>query len=220
LLAGHDKRAVPALLALLTDGSPELAARAEELLYCLAGTQAPRITLGGDPATRKRCRSVWEQWWRLHEKGLDLAKSDVDLLPNNRSLQARAVAQRFAEAVFHGDETALRQLVALPFTATGKKVYTEREELEQEVFNELNDGSTGQRARFTLGPILALDDLRKLLGTDERNLLNTLRKPENRIVVIRAEVGGETTALCPVIRESKQGMHVIGLVRVSGPRQP
>src|SRR5262249_19866067 len=71
LLAGRDGRAVPALAALLSEGPPEVAARAEELLYCLAGAGAPRVALGNNPAARKRCRAAWEQWWKLNEKRLD-----------------------------------------------------------------------------------------------------------------------------------------------------
>jgi hypothetical protein len=220
LLAGRDGRAVPVLSALLGEGPPEVAARVEDLLYCLAGAGAPRVAPGGPPLARKRSRAAWEQWWKLNEKRLDLAKADVDLAPANRGLQVRALARRFAAALFRGDEAVLRQVVDVPFTAAGKKVYTERDELEQEFFSELADTTTGQRATFTLGPTIGVADLRRVLNGDERALLNPLHKPENRVVVIRAEVGNEAVTHCAVVRESKAGLHVIGLVAVRGPRQP
>jgi HEAT repeat protein len=220
LLAGRDRRALPALTTLLSEGPPEVAVRAEDLLYCLAGAQAPRVALGNTPASRKRCRTAWEQWWKVNEKRLDLAKADADLPPHNRGLQVRALARQFAEALFRADEAVLKQVTDVPFTATGKKVYTERAELEQELFAELADGSTGQRASFSLGPTIGVADLGKLLGVEERALLNPLRKPENRVVVVRAQVANEPQALCVLVRESKQGLHVIGLVQMGGARPP
>src|SRR5262249_9676975 len=157
LLAGRDGRAVPVLAALLTEGPPEVAARAEDLLYCLAGPWAPRVMPGGDPAARKRCRAAWGQWRKLTGKRLDLAEADVDVLPANHGLKVRALARGFPEALFQGDEAVLRQVVDLPFTAPGKKVYAERSELEQELFSELADTSKGQRQTFVLGPTVGLD---------------------------------------------------------------
>jgi HEAT repeat protein len=219
LLAGRDGRAVPVLAALLTEGPPGVADRAEDLLYCLAGPWAPRVTPGDSPAARKRCRAAWEQWWKLNEKRLDLAKADADLVPANRGLQVRALARRFTEALFRGDETVLRQVADLPFTAPGKKVYAERSELEQELFSELADTSKGQRQTFVLGPTVGLDELRKVLGADERAMLKPLPgKPENRVVVVRGEASGEVATFCVVVRESKAGLHVVGLVPV--PRLP
>jgi HEAT repeat protein len=220
LLAGRDGRAVPVLAALLTEGPPAVAARAEDLLSCLGGAWAPRVLLGDNPAARKRCRAAWEQWWKLNEKRLDLAKADVDLAPSNRSLQVRALARRFTEALFREDEAVLRQVVDLPFTAPGKKVYTERGELEEELFSELADSSKSQRQTFALGPTVGVEDLLRVLGADERALLKPLRKPENRVVLMRSEAGNEVTTAGLLVRDSKAGLHVIGLVPVPGTRLP
>lgn len=75
LLAGHDKAALPVLIALLEEASTEVAWQAEELLHWSAGDEAPELTVGaGTPEARSQCRAAWTTWWREHGDRLDLAK--------------------------------------------------------------------------------------------------------------------------------------------------
>ncbi len=74
LIAGQDKKAVPALIALLTEAPLPLAAQAAELLGEIAGEQAPQRALGSSEAQRQECRQAWTLWWRDHERHLVLAK--------------------------------------------------------------------------------------------------------------------------------------------------
>lgn len=70
-----DKKAVPVLLALLSDAPVTVACRSEYLLRILAAEQGPAETLGSeDAAARKRCRDAWETWWRGRGEREDLAR--------------------------------------------------------------------------------------------------------------------------------------------------
>lgn len=73
LAIAGDREAVPVLIELLAQVPVEQAGRAEELLYRLAGAQAPQVPLGGDPAAQVCCRDAWRDWWREHGAGVDLA---------------------------------------------------------------------------------------------------------------------------------------------------
>lgn len=71
LVRAADRDAVPPLLALLTDAPADLAGQAEDLLYQLAGDKAPTANLVGDAAVRRRCRAVWEAWWKVNAASVD-----------------------------------------------------------------------------------------------------------------------------------------------------
>jgi hypothetical protein len=78
LLAAGDKEAVPAFLALLTDGPVDLAWQAEDQLGQLAGDQTPSASVGaGSDVERRRCRAAWSDWWREHGALLNLEKPDA-----------------------------------------------------------------------------------------------------------------------------------------------
>ncbi|HEV3203748.1 MAG TPA: HEAT repeat domain-containing protein, partial [Gemmataceae bacterium] len=79
LFASGEKAAVPALIALLTDGSPELAWQAEEMLCRLAGDSRPKafLDLSGDEPRRKT-RSAWEAWWKVEEPKFDPARIKME----------------------------------------------------------------------------------------------------------------------------------------------
>lgn len=72
-LAG-EKRAVPVLIDLIENTRINLAYQVEQFLCRLADEKAPAATLGSDPASRKRCREAWSQWWATHEPTLEIAK--------------------------------------------------------------------------------------------------------------------------------------------------
>jgi HEAT repeat protein len=73
LLAGKDKEAIPALIALLQDRSIEICWQAEELLHWAAGDSAPTTTAGGSPPeSRLPCYLAWAEWWRQRGSQVDL----------------------------------------------------------------------------------------------------------------------------------------------------
>jgi hypothetical protein len=74
LLAVQDKTAVPALIALLSEGPVATAHSAEGLLWDLAGGQAPQTSLGEGQSARRQCQRAWQAWWEVHQGEVDLAK--------------------------------------------------------------------------------------------------------------------------------------------------
>ncbi|HZT83370.1 MAG TPA: HEAT repeat domain-containing protein, partial [Gemmataceae bacterium] len=81
LARAGDKRAVPALIALLSEGPPALAWQAEDILCRLAGDQPPAALSGADAPGRKKCRAAWEEWWKKHADKVDLAKLTAEEPP-------------------------------------------------------------------------------------------------------------------------------------------
>lgn len=73
LASAGDRQAVPVLIDLLAQLSAEQAEQAEELLYRLAGPQAPQIVLGKEPAAQRRCRDAWLSWWRQYGDRIEMA---------------------------------------------------------------------------------------------------------------------------------------------------
>jgi hypothetical protein len=72
LFTSGDKAAVPVLMALLTDGPPEIAWQVEELLCRLTDTGAPTAYLdAGSDESRRKCRLAWEAWWKMNEGRFD-----------------------------------------------------------------------------------------------------------------------------------------------------
>src|SRR5262249_1479897 len=69
-----EKQAIPVLIDLFGQLKPEQLWSAEELLFRLAGEQAPAAPLGDNAASRKKCRDAWAAWWKENEAKVDLAK--------------------------------------------------------------------------------------------------------------------------------------------------
>lgn len=67
LSRGRDAKAVSTLITLFTELPLQQARQAEEYLTELAGDQAPKTTLGNDPASRLKCRDAWATWWQASE---------------------------------------------------------------------------------------------------------------------------------------------------------
>jgi HEAT repeat protein len=70
----REKEAVPALIGLLGELSPDQLWPAEEVLVRLAGDKAPPVALGSNEATRKAARDAWQKWYTEHKDAIDLAK--------------------------------------------------------------------------------------------------------------------------------------------------
>jgi hypothetical protein len=79
LLRTGDRAGGKALLALLADGPPSLAWRAEDMLLRVAGDQPPKITLAKqDDDGRRKWRTEWEAWWDGNIAKIDLARINFD----------------------------------------------------------------------------------------------------------------------------------------------
>jgi HEAT repeat protein len=69
-----EKSAVPVLIALLAELPVDDAWRAEDALVRLAGSEAPAVTPGAEPAARLRCRDAWALWWEKNSDRVDLTR--------------------------------------------------------------------------------------------------------------------------------------------------
>jgi hypothetical protein len=77
LLAGKEKAAVPALVALVGDAPTGLAWKVEDMLRRVAGQHAPNASMGdGSLQARQKYRDAWAAWWRDHAQTVDLAGMD------------------------------------------------------------------------------------------------------------------------------------------------
>jgi hypothetical protein len=75
VVGAGDRAGVPVLIALLDDAPLPYAWQAEQVLYRLAGEQAPAASLGsGDITARRKCRDTWEEWWKDRGDRIDLAR--------------------------------------------------------------------------------------------------------------------------------------------------
>lgn len=75
---GRDKGVVPELIRLMGDLPVEKGWRAEELLFRLAGEEAPNVSLGSDKAANAKTRDEWKKWWDANQAKVDLAKLDQE----------------------------------------------------------------------------------------------------------------------------------------------
>jgi hypothetical protein len=76
LAARGEKSAVPVLIDLLDRLPPMQLAPIEDILYRLAGEEAPAV-VPGDSTTPAQVRANWARWWRAHEASVDLTKLAV-----------------------------------------------------------------------------------------------------------------------------------------------
>ncbi len=143
LLAGRDRGAVPALIALVKDGPPDLAYQADELLSCAVGAHAPHVPYGYDAQSRQNCRAAWAAWAQKNAKQVDLSHAEVDLPPFNPVLRARDVVRQCFTSLIVGDLPGFKRTTDAPFHMFGEPTHNKREELDG-VFNENPMGVRGQ----------------------------------------------------------------------------
>jgi HEAT repeat protein len=74
LALARDKEGVPVLIDLLTVLPNEHLGQVEEALYELAGDTAPTVSLGKEPAEKKKCRDAWLAWWKVNADRIDLGR--------------------------------------------------------------------------------------------------------------------------------------------------
>jgi HEAT repeat protein len=77
LVESKDREGIPVLIGMLAELPQSQGWQAEELLFRVAGDQAPNVPLGGDEASRKKCSEAWSIWWRDHGGKIDLAKLEL-----------------------------------------------------------------------------------------------------------------------------------------------
>lgn len=79
LLAAREPACVPTLISLLTAESPELASRAEDLLFCLAGENGPPVWLNSDNDNNgRKVQAAWETWWQNNQAKVDWKSLQFD----------------------------------------------------------------------------------------------------------------------------------------------
>ncbi len=71
LVRNGEPQAVEALFTLLREAPVSLAAQAEDLLYRVAGSQAPSLALGTDASARESCVAGWKTWWKANSSKID-----------------------------------------------------------------------------------------------------------------------------------------------------
>lgn len=112
LAALRDADAVNTLIALLTDLPPAFARQAEEALMNLAGEQAPKVSLGNDDASRKKCRDAWASWWKNTETATPLQEFKKRTLGEGDREKVQALIRKLNDDSFAARENAQRDLVA------------------------------------------------------------------------------------------------------------
>lgn len=77
LLGAKEKAGIPTLIALLKDSPLEIAWQAEELLYYVAGDNAPEAMVGtGQVQRTEAAHKAWQQWWQREKDRVDLRSLD------------------------------------------------------------------------------------------------------------------------------------------------
>lgn len=217
LLSGRDKRAVPALLPLLTDAPTAVAEEVHDLLGWLAGDRAPSLGLGEDAAARKKCRAGWEAWWKAHGDKLDLTRGSGELPWLNPGQQARAVTLQFANALVKGDVKTFGRVIDVPFHFMGFTTMKTREEVDRLLGAAV---ARPQRPKVTFSPP-RLGDLNDYLkGAGNRmtaDLLANHPRGQLRLVYLTGKTEGspreETAAI--VVRLRGGRARVVGIGEAS-----
>lgn len=225
LLAAGDKKAVPALLPLLSDAPLELAAQAEDLLARLAGEQAPKEALAESRDERRQCRAAWEKWWQGQKDTLDLSKGDRDLSFGGLDAQAREVARKNLTALFKGDAEGLRQTTAPPFCFFQHMV-PDQQQLNQGIMwlcDAIKKDAATAGITFQLGRVSSRDAF--LASTSDlekefRNFLEGKKRAEIRIVHARLKKDDgkdpDNMALVVVVHFSNGKGRVVGFGEIKG----
>jgi HEAT repeat protein len=74
LAQGREKQAIPVLIDILTEVSPDLAWKAEDFLLQLAGNKSPEFPKDNSSEARKKWREAWAAWWSKNGEAIDLAQ--------------------------------------------------------------------------------------------------------------------------------------------------
>lgn len=220
VLAGRDKRAVPALLALLA-GPPEVARQAHDLLLEVAGEKAPPEEPGEDAAAWKKRRAGWEAWWKANAEKVDLAKAEVSPLGVGGEQRARRVTMDFLHSMMKGDAALLGRSTEVPFGIMGMMVLNTRQEFDQ-LFGEALK-QMPQQPKFEFSPP-RVGDLDQYLRESPamKGFLDKFPRSEVRVVYVTGKEAGKEQAETAAILVRMRGgrAHVIGLGDVKSRNAP
>lgn len=222
-LAGRDKDAVPALVALLSEGPAELAQQAEALLGQVAGDKAPKASLGEDDAARKKCRDAWEAWWKDQGDKLDLAKADPNDLWLNPAARGREVALQFLNAFIKGDAAVFKKVTAVPFHMSGDQTFNTREQFDQfwDMFLPvIQQQQQMLKLTFTADRMVTVDEYLKTATPKEKEFLDKLPRSQVRVVYMTAVMDGRAEGGAVFVRVSGGRVAVIGIGQGKGPEKP
>lgn len=218
LLAARERLAIPALIALLSEAQPELAARAEELLACVASARAIHQPITENAALNRQIRNAWEQWWKQNGK-MDLSRADVDLPPFNPALRARETARQFLTAAMANDQDKMDKLVELPFYAVGTRVINKRDQVDQFIGNALQMMVVrgGGAAVPTVQGTSTMDEYLKTAAQSEHAMLQRMSRNDVRVVILQVpqvlirgglDIGGDCVLF---VRTSGEQPQVFGI---------
>jgi HEAT repeat protein len=210
LLAARDRAGIPALIALLAEAPPELAARAEELLSCATAGRGPRSIISDNTQQNRAARAAWEQWWKNNAK-LDLAHADVDLPPYNPTLRARETVRQFIVAATAADNDKLNKLIDTPFIVLGDQALTKREQVQPYAANYVqNFLNRGLQPAGSPMATTTLEEYLKTATPRDKPLLEKLPKKDVRVILMQPVQFGPRGDYVPAPGEAPV------FVRVSG----
>jgi hypothetical protein len=129
LLLSGERKAVPALIAMLGKGPLALAREAEELLVRAAGKSAPQAGFGEDDKSRAAVHEAWRRWWDGQAASFRPAVEAGGPLAGGGQL-ARRATQRFLDHIRKNDVKGLLQLADVPFVIDSVMTLDTRANLE------------------------------------------------------------------------------------------
>jgi hypothetical protein len=214
LLAGREKVAMPALLALLTEAPIDVARQAEDLLQRAAGEAAPATNLGDGKEQRAKCRTDWETWWKEREPKIDLAKADVDLQVVNPAVIAKVTVRRMMDAWFLGDVATAKRLSEAPFSIGGQQKFETREKVDQ-FLDEVQGRIKMRKPALTYREVVTVDEYLRNTSRSgakaESDELAALRKVELRVVYMDLGYDGRKESFGVYVRIATGRARVLGL---------
>jgi hypothetical protein len=218
LVAGRDKRAVPVLITVLSEGPIELAWQAEDWLRRVAREQSPSTALGDSATARRRCRAAWESWWRTHEAQLDLTRADVELVAANPNQQARQATRLFMAALSKNDMAGLKRATDVPFSLLGLENFTSRDELAKFFVKSADRGAS---FTYQVQGVVAFDQYLAKATAKERDVFTKLFKAPPRVVYIQVYEKGQRQPENLAIFVKINGVRawVVGIGESRGPRK-
>ncbi|MBY0526324.1 MAG: hypothetical protein K2R98_23220 [Gemmataceae bacterium] len=216
LTGGRDSGGVATLAALLTDAPLPLAVHAEDLLMRVAGEDAKLPPLGDSDESRKKCRAAWEDWWKEHEKKVDLAKADVHQPLTSAARRARVTSTRYVAALIKADVATAMKLSELPFCLAGILTLTKAEELE----NIYKSARQPEQLRTLLVErVVPLDEYARGCEEKMKEFLDTQKKNEVRAVYVSTKEGKEVDRCVLIVRIAGSQPKVIGIGEYPGKKK-
>jgi hypothetical protein len=216
LLAGHDRSAVPVLIDLLAEATPEAAERIREQLCCLARARGPQVGLGSTPSDRKQCKNAWASWW-LVARRMDLTRAEVELPAQNATLQALRVVRASFAAQEKADTAALKRLLGVSFLDELGNVRGTREQVDA-LAEELCASGGGQPVAITPSSVHDRDGLlRRTTAVSVgigypvlRGFVSAIPREELRALQVQRHLSGGSSAHLVLLRVSDGRARVVG----------